>query len=114
MLAVLDLNDLAAGQIPAITPAMGGSLPETIEEILNAMEVLNKSGLAEPRERIPGIHFLKHFLHCAKRIAPDGEQIREVALSSNAGTSRSVIITRTKSQVPNSSATGVEPELAQE
>ena len=73
---------------------------EVIYEVIAAMDTLNRSGLVGLRNRITDIQYLGHFLFFARRIAPDGQLIREVGLSSNAEIGRSVIITRTRSDIP--------------
>ena len=70
-----------------------------IDAILDATDAFDRSGLKGLREQMPEIEYVNHFLWCVKRIAPDGERIREVALTSNTQNSRSVIITRTKSDI---------------
>ena len=86
--------------------AMSGILgtADIIDEFMILMELVNKSSISDIQERIPDPAYRRNFLGLAKRIAPDGERIRQVGftLLRNA-VERSVEITRPASEMMVSS-----------
>ena len=76
----------------AVTLKLGGlvsqpSLPgllgtaELIDEFLDLMRLASKSEFLEIKKRIPDQAYLQNFLALAKKIAPDGEHIRQVGFT---------------------------------
>ena len=70
-------------------------VPEIVDEFIDLLELANKAKVSEIRERIPEQAYFRNFLGLAKRIAPDGQRIRQVGFTVVRGSSqRSVGITR--------------------
>lgn len=73
---------------------------EVIDEFMTLMELVNFSRIAEIRERISDTAYTRNFLGLAKKIAPDGNRIRQVGFTVlRNGVEKSVSITRTSSQI---------------
>ena len=70
-------------------------VPEIVDEFIDLLELANKAKVSEIRERIPEQAYFRNFLGLARRIAPDGQRIRQVGFTVIRGSSqRSVGITR--------------------
>ena len=73
------------------------SLPDAgivIEEFLYLMDLLNSYRVAEIQEIISDIQYQQNFFNLAEKIAPDGERIRQVGLTTiHSGSERSVGVT---------------------
>ena len=70
-------------------------VPEIVDEFIELLELADKANVSEIRERIPDQAYFRNFLGLAKRIAPDGQRIRQVGFTVVRGSSqRSVGITR--------------------
>ena len=70
-------------------------VPEIVDEFIDLLELANKAKVSEIRERIPEQAYFRNFLGLARRIAPDGQRIRQVGFTVVRGSSqRSVGITR--------------------
>ena len=70
-------------------------VPEIVDEFIDLLELADKADVSEIRERIPDQAYFRNFLGLAKRIAPDGQRIRQVGFTVVRGSSqRSVGITR--------------------
>ena len=75
-------------------------LPRTLDagaiigEFMDLIEMVNKSRVNEIQERIPDPAYLRNFFGLAKKIAPDGERVRQVGFTAiRSGTERSVQLT---------------------
>ena len=64
-------------------PPLPGILDTTgiVDEFMDLMELVNGSEIAEIEHRISDTAYLRNFLGLAKKIAPDGERIRQVGFS---------------------------------
>lgn len=83
-----------------------------IDEFMSLMELLNKSRIPDIQERIPDLAYRRNFLGLAKRIAPDGERIRQVGFTLlRSDVERSVEITKPASEI--SIAPNEEPPSAE-
>ena len=68
---------------------------------MDLIEMLNKSRLSEIQERIPDPAYLRNFFDLAKRIAPDGERVRQVGFTViRRGSERSVELTTPRVDFP--------------
>ena len=71
-----------------------------IDEFMSLMELINKSRISDIQERIPDLAYRRNFLGLAKRIAPDGERIRQVGFTLlRSNVERSVEITKPASEI---------------
>ncbi len=74
---------------------------EVVDEFVDLMELVNNARTTDIQEVIPDIGYLRNFLGLAKKIAPDGDRIRQVGFTlSRNGTERSVSVTRPASEFP--------------
>lgn len=74
---------------------------EVVDEFVDLMGRVNDAGIADIQEAIPDTGYLRNFLGLAKKIAPDGERIRQVGFTlSRNGTERFVSVTRPASEFP--------------
>ena len=74
---------------------------EVIDEFMDLMELIDASAVATVRDRIPEDSYLRSFVGLAKRIAPDGEQIRQVGFTAMTnGKERFVGMTTPASELP--------------
>ena len=61
---------------------------------MDLIEMVNKARVNEIQERIPDPAYLRNFFGLAKKIAPDGERVRQVGFTAiGSGTERSVELT---------------------
>ncbi len=73
---------------------------EIVDEFMDLMELLNGSKALEIRERIPDPAYLRNFIGLAKKIAPDGERIRQVGFTTiRSGIQRFVEVTKSASEL---------------
>ena len=71
-----------------------------IDEFMSLMEHVNKSEFSDIRERISDSAYTRNFLGLAKKIAPDGERIRQVGFTVlRSDVERSVEITKPASEI---------------
>ena len=74
---------------------------EVVDEFMDLMELLNNSDPTEIQHRIPDRAYLRNFIGLAKKIAPDGERIRQVGFTAIRGeTERFVGVTAPASELP--------------
>ncbi len=74
---------------------------EVVAEFIDLMELANDAKIGDMQERIPDPAYLRNFLGLAKKIAPDGERIRQVGFTLvRDGTRRLVPVTRPSSELP--------------
>lgn len=80
-------------------PGMLG-VGEILDEFMDLMELVNDSRVSEIEERISDPVYTRNFLGLTKKIAPDGERIRQVGFTSlRRGVRRSVEITKPASEI---------------
>ena len=69
--------------------------PAVVDEFMDLMGLANDSNVSEIRNRIPEPAYFRNFMGLAKKIAPDGDRIRQVGFTVvRSGSQRSVGITR--------------------
>ena len=93
------------------------SLPVEIEvvvdEFMDLMEMVNSSDVRALEERIPEPPYLRNFLGLAKKIAPDGDRVRQVGFTvERSSGERRVSVTTPATEIPVPSA--VEPATEDE
>ena len=72
-----------------------------VDEIMDVMELTNASNLSGLRERIPSSSYLRNFISLVRKIAPDGNRIRQVGLTAvSDGKERHVSIDTPVSELP--------------
>lgn len=87
---------------------------QVIDEFMDLMELVNRSRLDELRARIPDEAYYRNFVGLAKKMAPDGVNVRQVGFTTTrAGGERSVEVTRPRPEfvTPPPVATGEPPRL---
>ena len=85
----LKFGSLAEQRSPG-TPDTGA----IIGEFMDLMEMINRSRISEIQERIPDSAYLQNFFGLTKKIAPDGERVRQVGFTAiRSGSERSVELT---------------------
>lgn len=73
-----------------------------VDEFMNLMEYVSDSRLSDIQEQISDPAYLRNFLGLTKKIAPDGERIRQVGFTViRSGVERSVEITKPASEIPS-------------
>ena len=73
---------------------------DVIDEFMSLMELVNDTKIAEIKERISDPAYTRNFLGLAKKIAPDGNRIRQVGFTVlRNGVEKSVAITRSATQI---------------
>ena len=73
-----------------------------LDEFMDLMEMVNQSKLSDIKERISDTAYLRNFLGLSKKIAPDGERIRQVGFTAlRDGTERFVEVTNPASSIPS-------------
>ena len=73
---------------------------EIFDEFMDLMDMINHSRVDEIRERIPNSQYLHNFLDLSKKIAPDGDRIRQVGFTTvRSGHQRSVPLTRPAAEI---------------
>ena len=74
---------------------------EIISEFMDLMDLVNRSRIDEIRERIPDPAYLRNFFGLAKKVAPDGERVRQVGFTAmQGGATRSISVTRPALHIP--------------
>lgn len=77
-----------------------------INEFMDLMELANASRVSELRDRIPDSSYMNNFLASAKKIAPDGDRIRQVAFTAIGGSgTRALSVTTPSSLFPTPRST---------
>lgn len=80
-----------------------------VDELLELIDLANKAKMQEIRDRIPDPAYLRNFIALAKRLAPDGDNVRRVGFTVvRSGRQRSVEITRPAPEFPRLPVEGVE------
>ena len=76
---------------------------DVVSEFMDLMDLANKADIEEITQRIPDRTYRANFLGLAKRIAPDGDRIRQVGFMTGGATEpRSVSVTTQARSIPNS------------
>ena len=92
---------LRLGQAEQLTLPGMSNISEIVDEFMDLMELVNESQVIGIQERIQDSAYLRNFLGLAKKIAPDGERVRQVGFTSiRNGTERFVSVTRPASEFP--------------
>ena len=74
---------------------------DIVDEFMDLMELLNNSRIAQVQERIPDQAYLRNFIELAKKIAPDGDRIRQVGFTAvRDGQERFVGMTTPATELP--------------
>ena len=74
---------------------------EAIDEFIGVIDLANSENIVELRGRIPELPYLRNFLGLAKRIAPDGNRVRQVGFTLvRQGVERRISVTRPASEFP--------------
>lgn len=80
-------------------PGMSGT-SEIVNEFMDMMELVNSSTIPEMEKRVRDPAYMRKFLELAKKIAPDGERIRQVGFTAvHHGNTRLVSITKPASEI---------------
>jgi hypothetical protein len=75
---------------------------EVINEFMDLMELANKSKISEIQERIPDPAYFRNFMALAKKMAPDGENVRQLGFTTTrGGTERYVEVTKPAKDFPS-------------
>ena len=83
------------------------SIGEVLSEFMDLMELANGAEIAEIQQKIPETPYQENFLGLAKRIAPDGERIRQVGFTTvGFGRTRSLAVTRPSHHFPGPVVSG--------
>ena len=83
------------------------SVGEVLSEFMDLMELANGAEIAEIQQKIPETPYQENFLGLAKRIAPDGERIRQVGFTTvGFGRTRSLAVTRPSRHFPGPVVSG--------
>lgn len=83
---------------PGISP-----ITEVVDEFMELMYLVNSLEISIVEKRIPDPAYLRNFLALARKIAPDGEQVRQVGFTvSRDGSERSVELLTPRSTIPSS------------
>ena len=86
-----------------------------IGEFMDLIEMVNKSLVSEIQERISDPTYLRNFFGLAKKIAPDGERVRQVGFTAiRSGTERSVELTTPTADFPELPFTEQSPDVKSE
>jgi hypothetical protein len=84
---------------------------EVVEEIIGGLEDLNRGDDGAVHRRIPGDAYYRNFVGLARRIAPDGSEVRMVGLTLiRQGAQREITLTKRRKQLPSTRA----PQPAQD
>ena len=72
-----------------------------LDEFMDLMTLVTDHTVAELRSRIPEESYLRNFLGLARKLAPDGQRIRQVGFTTTIrGTQRSVSVTTPSAELP--------------
>ena len=72
-----------------------------VDEFMDLMEMVNSSDIRALEERIPEPPYLRNFLGLAKKIAPDGDRVRQVGFTVERGSGeRRVSVTTPAAEIP--------------
>ncbi len=84
------------------TQLPGMDLPrDIIDEVLNSLELFSESNLEDLRSRFPDEPYYNNFMGLAKKLAPDGESVQTVGLTTvRAGRERRVALTVPRRELP--------------
>jgi hypothetical protein len=88
---------------PTDQPSLPGMLDTSavVDEFMDLMDLVNRSKLPEIQERIPDPAYFRNFLALAKKMAPDGETVRQVGFTSiRGGSERFVEVTKPAKDFP--------------
>ena len=76
-------------------------IPAILDEFMDLLALANESKIAEIRERIPEPAYFRNFMGIAKKLAPDGNLIRQVGFTAvREGVERHVGITKPAGEFP--------------
>ena len=76
-----------------------------LDEFMDLMEMVNQSQLSDIQDRISDLAYFRNFLGLSKKIAPDGERIRQVGFTAvKNGAERYVEVTNPARKIPSISA----------
>jgi len=76
-----------------------------IDELFECFDLFNSAKTEPLKEKIRDLPYYRSFLGLARNIAPDGEQIRTVGLTTvRKGSARHVVLTKTRKEVPPAEA----------
>jgi len=85
-----------------------------VDEFLDLMDLANSAKVEEIKERIPDPAYFRNFVALAKRVAPDGQAVRQVGLTAvRSGRERSIQLTRPAAafQLPQADGQAIGPEV---
>ena len=72
-----------------------------VDEFMDLMEMVNSSDIRALQERIPEPAYLRNFLGLAKKLAPDGDRVRQVGFTVERGSGeRRVSVTTPATEIP--------------
>jgi hypothetical protein len=72
-----------------------------IDEFMDLMDLVNRSKIPEIKERIPDPAYFRNFVALAKKMAPDGETVRQVGFTAiRGGSERFVEVTKPAKEFP--------------
>ena len=92
--------------LPGIPHPTISETKEIIDEFMDLVELTNNLKVSEIQARIPDPAYRRNFLSLAKKIAPDGERIRQVGFTTTrSGIERFVEIIKPASELPISTET---------
>jgi len=87
-----------------------------IDEFMDLMDLVNRSKIPEIQERIPDPAYFRNFIALSKKVAPDGETVRQVGFTAvRGGSERFVEVTKPAREFPppNIEKFPVESELVE-
>jgi hypothetical protein len=94
------------GQLPL--PGMSDTV-EVINEFMDLMDLVNRSKIQEIQECIPDPAYFRNFMALSKKMAPDGDNVRQVGFTAvSGGKERFVEVTKPANEFP-STVTGKLP-----
>ncbi len=72
-----------------------------VDEFMNLLESVNRSSIDTLEQRIPELPYLRNFLGLAKKLAPDGDRVRQVGFTvQRGGMAREVSFTKPAMDIP--------------
>ena len=76
-------------------------VPGVLDEFMDLLALANESRIAEIRERIPEPAYFRNFMGIARKMAPDGDRIRQVGFTTvRDGVERRIGVTRLGGEFP--------------